>query len=86
MMEFLMRRRLNHNDIKVYISSDDSLFVEIKGQTIYIDTSMSDKLIVNSWNNKKVLKSDCDEIDWSIVQQLDKDKLVLTTEIESEVV
>ena len=81
-----MRRRLNHNDIKVYISSDDSLFVEIKGQTIYIDTSMSDKLIVNSWNNKKVLKSDCDEIDWSIVQQLDKDKLVLTTEIESEVV
>ena len=80
-----MRRRLNHNDIKVYISSDDSLFVEIKGQTIYIDTSRSDKLIVNSWNNKKVLKSDCDEIDWSIVQQLDKDKLVLTTEIESEV-
>ncbi len=81
-----MRRRLNHNDIKVYISSDDSLFVEIKGQTIYIDTSTSDKLIVNSWNNKKVLKSDCDEIDWSIVQHLDKDKLVLTTEIESEVV
>jgi hypothetical protein len=80
-----MRRRLNHNDIKVYISSDDSLFVEIKGQTIYIDTSMSDKLIVNSWNNKKVLKSDCDEIDWSIVQQLDKDRLVLTTEIEREV-
>ncbi len=56
-----MSKIFNHNDIQIRISSDDSLYVDIKGQTVYIDTSISDELIITSWNNKKAAKSDYEE-------------------------
>ena len=80
-----MSKIFNHNSVKIDIRSEDSLYVDIKGLTVYIDTSIPGELIVNSWNNKKVAKSDFEEGDWSIVQKLDEDKLVLYTELESEV-
>lgn len=80
-----MSKIFNHNGIKIDIRGEDSLYVEIKGLTVYIDTSIPGELIVNSWNNKKAAKSDFEEGDWSVVQQLDKDELVLYTELESEV-
>ena len=80
-----MSKIFNHNGVKIDIRSEDSLYVDIKGLTVYIDTSIPGELIVNSWNNKKVAKSDFEEGDWSVVQQLDKDELVLYTELKSEV-
>lgn len=80
-----MSKIFNHNSVKIDIRSEDSLYVDIKGLTVYIDTSIPGELIVNSWNNKKVAKSDFEEGDWSVVQQLDKDELILYTELESEV-
>jgi hypothetical protein len=79
-----MSKIFNHNDIKIDIRGENSLYVDIKGQTIYIDTSISNELIVTSWNNRKESKSDF-TADWDIIQKLDEDKLVLYTELESEV-
>ena len=79
-----MSKIFNHGDVTIDVRGD-CLYVDIKGLTIYIDTSIPNELIINSWNNKKTAKSDFEEGDWSIVQQLDKDKLVLYTELDSEV-
>ena len=72
-----MSKIFNHNNVKVDIRNEDCLYVDIKGLTIYIDTSIPGELIVNSWNNKKAAKSDFEEGDWSVMQQLDRDELVL---------
>lgn len=80
-----MSKIFNHNDIKIHIPNDHMLYVDIKGVTLYIDRSISSELIVESWNNKKDAKVDYQEGDWSVVQNLDQDKLVLYTELESEV-
>tara|TARA_R100000734_G_scaffold19116_1_gene18220 strand:- start:10855 stop:11097 length:243 start_codon:yes stop_codon:yes gene_type:complete len=79
-----MSKIFNHNGVKIDIRGENSLYVDIKGQTIYIDTSISNELIVTSWNNCKESKSDF-TADWDIIQKLDEDKLVLYTELESEV-
>jgi len=79
-----MSKIFNYDDVKIDVRGD-CLYVDMKGLTIYIDTRTPNELIINSWNNKKTAKSDFEEGDWSIVQQLDKDKLFLYTELESEV-
>tara|TARA_R110002012_G_scaffold232717_2_gene405551 strand:+ start:1669 stop:1911 length:243 start_codon:yes stop_codon:yes gene_type:complete len=79
-----MSKIFNHNGIKIDIRGEDSLYVEIKGLTVYIDTSISGDLNVTSWDNHKEGKSDF-TADWDIIQKLDEDKLVLYTELESEV-
>ena len=79
-----MSKIFNHNSVKVDIRGENSLYVDIKGLTVYIDTSMPGELIVTSWNNLKEGKSDF-TADWDIIQKLEEDKLVLYTELESEV-